>query len=852
MGRDTQKKNSKGRLDKFYHLAKETGFRARSAFKLLQLDRKYEFLKNAKVCIDLCAAPGSWMQVAVRQMPAGAVVIGVDLVPIKPVKGAIGITADITSEKCRQALKKELRHLKANVVLNDGAPNVGKDWNQDAFTQSGLVLMSLKLATEWLNQGGTFVTKVFRSRDYNKLMYILKQFFSKVQATKPQSSRNVSAEIFVVCQGYLAPAKIDPRLLDPKIIFSEIEDEQARKTNIFDPAQKQRQRVGYEEGNVGLHKTCPVGTYMASDGFLDILAENNALTFTDDDAAIMKHPSTDDEIIELVKDLKVLGKKDFKILIKWRKDIRAWMDKQDKHEEDDVDEGDAAKEKELTKEEQEEAEQAKLEEIVQEVKERKELEKRREKRKKSKLRSKALERQALNIDQPMDVDDIIQDAQLFAMKQIKSKQVLSAIDDGQWMDMEEEDEAGVQVPVTVCDVKRGVDYAQELEDELDQQYDEYRERKGMKKKFVRLGNKSKVIGAAVDPNADAPDTDYVPEVDDGSDSDTDEDDDTPTADADANPLLAKRDGATAAQRTASLWFAQSQFADLEDEEEEDDDDDANDADFGVPSSRRAAKRRKTAVKGGPVATGGDTAGDDRELKALIAQEAEEEAAAAADAQSEDEDSDEDEEEDGENKPDFEEVAAAARAPAPATGNLDAHGLALAAEMILRRKKREVLDNAYNRYTSNDGPLPTWFEDEEDRHRQPQIPMTKEMARDIKERQREINERPIKKVMEAKARAKRNVHRQMEKLKSKATAITDSDALTDREKTVQIQALYKKTKIGEKHEKPTIIVARKGHQGKRPAAKKGEKGRSIVVDKRFRSDLAGKKRLEQKKKRGRRH
>lgn len=179
-----------------------------------------------------------------------------------------------------------------------------------------------------------------------------------------------------------------------------------------------------------------------SDGFLDILAENNALTFSDDDADILKHPSTDDEIVELVKDLKLLGKKDFKLLIKWRKEIRAWMDKQDKQDADEEksENGDVTAEKVLTKEEQEEAEQQKLEEIVEEVKERKELEKRREKRKKSKLRGKALERQALNIDQPMDVDDIIQDAQLFAMKQIKSKQNLSAIDDGQWMAMEDEED----------------------------------------------------------------------------------------------------------------------------------------------------------------------------------------------------------------------------------------------------------------------------------------------------------------------------------------------------------------------------------------------------------------------------
>lgn len=250
-------------------------------------------------------------------------------------------------------------------------------------------------------------------------------------------------------------------------------------------------------------------------------------------------------------------------------------------------------------------------------------------------------------------------------------------------------QAGVQLPKTMREVKRGVDYAQELEEELDQQYDDYRERKGMKKKYVRLGNKSKVIGASVDPNADAPDTDYVPEVDDGSDSDSDDD---AAGDADdANPLLAKRDGASAAQRTASLWFAQSQFADLDDDDEEEEGNDEN-ADVAVPSKTRATKRRKVGVKAtGATATGADEADDDDgELKALIAQEAKEEAAAAEGASSDDSDSDDDDDDEGEKKPDFEEVAAAARAPAPSTtGNLDAHGLALAAEMILRRKKREV-------------------------------------------------------------------------------------------------------------------------------------------------------------------
>ena len=229
MGRKN-KKTGKNRQDKFYHLAKEQGYRSRAAFKLVQLNKRFNFLSSAaRGVIDLCAAPGGWMQVARKYIPLNAPCLGIDLVPIRPVPGCTGIIGDITADSTRADIRRELRAQpglasdeKVDVVLNDGSPNMGKSWLQDAYTQSELTLAALRLATGFLAPGGTFVTKVFRSNDYNSLLFVMNQLFQRVNATKPAASRAESAEIYVLCTGYRAPKSIDPRMLNPKFVFKDM------------------------------------------------------------------------------------------------------------------------------------------------------------------------------------------------------------------------------------------------------------------------------------------------------------------------------------------------------------------------------------------------------------------------------------------------------------------------------------------------------------------------------------------------------------------------------------------------------------------------------------------------------
>lgn len=211
-------KIGKKRLDKYYHLAKEQGFRARSAYKLIQINKKFNFLSSCKSIVDLCCAPGSWLQVAREHNIKH--VIGVDLVSCKPINGVQTILGDITHESTAREIYN-LVHEDVDVVLCDGAPNVGTCWSKDAFEQNALILAAIKITSKILKKNGIFVTKIFRSKDYFNILWVLNQLFDEVSTIKPLASRDNSAEVFLFCKQYKKPSKIDPNFFDLNQIFKE-------------------------------------------------------------------------------------------------------------------------------------------------------------------------------------------------------------------------------------------------------------------------------------------------------------------------------------------------------------------------------------------------------------------------------------------------------------------------------------------------------------------------------------------------------------------------------------------------------------------------------------------------------
>lgn len=186
--------------DPYVKRAKAEGYRSRAAYKLIELDERFAFLKGAKRIVDLGIAPGGWSQVVRRQVP-GAAVVGIDLLPVDPLDGVTILQMDFMADEAPDRLIAELGGT-PDLILSDMAANTVGHPQTDALRTMALVEAASDFAIQVLKPGGTFVAKVFAGGADSTLVALLKRNFTTVKHAKPPASRKGSVEWFVVAQGF--------------------------------------------------------------------------------------------------------------------------------------------------------------------------------------------------------------------------------------------------------------------------------------------------------------------------------------------------------------------------------------------------------------------------------------------------------------------------------------------------------------------------------------------------------------------------------------------------------------------------------------------------------------------------
>jgi len=187
--------------DPYVAAAKRDGYRSRAAYKLIELDEKFGFLRGAKSVVDLGAAPGGWAQVASKECAGDVSIIGIDLLEVAPVAGATMLEMDFTTDEAEKALL-DLIDGPVDVVMSDMAAATTGHQNTDYIRTHGLVELAFDFACKVLGENGTFVTKVFAGGTDNKLLAEMKKHFKTVRHFKPPASRSESKETYLVAQGF--------------------------------------------------------------------------------------------------------------------------------------------------------------------------------------------------------------------------------------------------------------------------------------------------------------------------------------------------------------------------------------------------------------------------------------------------------------------------------------------------------------------------------------------------------------------------------------------------------------------------------------------------------------------------
>ena len=191
-------KLSDARKDYYRKLAKDHGYRSRSAYKLEQLNNSYRVLRPSHKVIDFGCAPGGWLQVILKEVGPSGKVVGIDIQDIKPIRGAIILHADIEDDTITDSILGVMNS-KADVVLSDLAPNVSGIWDIDQARQISLTRNAFTIAQKVLKKNGSAIFKAFEGELLNELKLDLKNSFHKVIVSKPHASRQESSELYLVC-----------------------------------------------------------------------------------------------------------------------------------------------------------------------------------------------------------------------------------------------------------------------------------------------------------------------------------------------------------------------------------------------------------------------------------------------------------------------------------------------------------------------------------------------------------------------------------------------------------------------------------------------------------------------------
>ena len=189
---------NKQRRDTYVRQSKVDGYRARSAYKLIEINEKFKIFKGGIVVIDIGAAPGSWSQYASKVVKSGKI-ISIDLKEMKEIKNTIQIKGDFTENGIQNQIKDRLNK-KPDVVMSDMAVNTTGIKNVDSIQTGELCMEAMIFSKEVISEKGFFISKIFMGSTFNEIVALGKKIFKEVKVFKPKSSRKDSKESFIICK----------------------------------------------------------------------------------------------------------------------------------------------------------------------------------------------------------------------------------------------------------------------------------------------------------------------------------------------------------------------------------------------------------------------------------------------------------------------------------------------------------------------------------------------------------------------------------------------------------------------------------------------------------------------------